>query len=106
MRIVQEISLLQKVDFGAEGVNEVLQNVRFILSTVVDSCVMDRGFGIVGDSVDGPIEYVKARLALSCIEAVQKYEPRAQIESIDFEGDPLNGRLIPKAKVVIVDGEV
>jgi uncharacterized protein len=104
MRIVQEISLLQKVDFSAEGVDEILQNVRFILSTVVDSCVMHREFGIAADSVDAPFEYAKARLALSCIEAVRKYEPRAQIASIDFEEDPLNGRLIPKAKVVIVDG--
>jgi uncharacterized protein len=106
MKNVYEISLLQKVDFGAKGIDEVLQNVRFILSTVVDSCVMHRGFGIRGDSVDAPLEYAKAQLALFCIEAVQKYEPRAQIESIDFEVDPLNGRLIPKAKVVIVDGEV
>lgn len=106
MKIVQEISLLQKVDFGADGVDEVLQNVRFILSTVIDSCVMHRDFGVAADSVDAPIEIAKARLALSCIESVQKYEPRAQIESIDFEEDPLNGRLIPKVKVVITDGEI
>jgi uncharacterized protein len=103
---VQEISLLQHVDFGAEGTDEVFQNVRFIISTVMNSCVMDRGFGIDGDSVDAPFEYAKARLSQSCIEAVQKYEPRARIESIDFEEDPLNGRLIPKAKVVINDGQI
>lgn len=40
-----EIKPLKEVNFGATGVEEVLQNIAFILATVVNSCPMDRSFG-------------------------------------------------------------
>lgn len=103
---MQEVSILDKIDYGAKGESEIIQNVRFILSTIADSCVMHRKFGLDGDSVDAPIDYAKAQLTLSCIEAVERNEPRAQVVSVEFDTDALSGLLIPKAKVVILDGTI
>ena len=69
---------------------EVLQNVRMIISTVKYSVPMDREFGIDGAVIDSN----------EIFRAVRRYEPRAVIESIDFDGDE-SGRLTPSIKVQI-----
>lgn len=79
---------------------EVLQNVRMIISTVKYSVPMDREFGIDGAVVDRPINIAKAHLSNEMFRAVRRYEPRAVIASIDFDGDE-SGRLTPKIKVQI-----
>jgi len=87
------------IDFGATGVAEILQNIRMILATVEFSCPMDRDFAWNPD-VDAPINIVQAKLAARIVEAVKKYEPRAQVTQVTFQGD-LNGVLRPVVKVVI-----
>ncbi|WP_314047172.1 GPW/gp25 family protein [Selenomonas noxia] len=79
---------------------EVLQNVRMIISTVKYSVPMDREFGIDGAAVDRPINIVKAHLTNEIFRAVRRYEPRAVIESIDFDGDE-SGQLSPTIKVQV-----
>ena len=79
---------------------EVLQNVRMIISTVKYSVPMDREFGIDGTVVDRPINIAKAHLSNEIFNAVRRYEPRAVIESINFDGDE-SGQLTPKIKVQI-----
>ena len=37
----------------------------------------------------------KNKLSLEIIEKVEKYEPRAEIENIEFKSDDSNGILIP-----------
>lgn len=96
---------LKRIDFGATGVAEVLQNVAFILATPVFSCPMDRDFGWEPD-LDAPIQIAQARMGARIIEAIQRYEPRAQVVSVSFEGDGLNGRLRPVVRVRVEDGEV
>ena len=83
-----------------EVVAEVLQNVRTIITTIKGSIPLDRAFGIDGDVVDLPINVAKAKLTNEIFRAIRVYEPRAVIESIDFEGD-LNGRLLPTVEVSI-----
>ncbi len=79
---------------------EVLQNVRMIISTVKYSVPMDREFGIDGAVIDRPVNVAKAHLSNEIFRAVRRYEPRAVIESIDFDGDE-SGRLTPSIKVQI-----
>ena len=79
---------------------EVMQNVRMIISTVKYSVPMDREFGIDGAVVDRPINIAKAHLSNEIFRAVRRYEPRAVIESIEFNGDE-SGQLTPKIKVQI-----
>ena len=79
---------------------EVLQNVRMIISTVKYSVPMDRAFGIDGAVVDRPINIAKAHLTNEIFRAVRRYEQRAVIEAIDFDGDK-SGKLTPMIKIRI-----
>lgn len=81
-------------------VDEVLQNVRTIITTIKGSVPLDRAFGIDGEVVDLPVNVAKAKLTNEIFRAVRLYEPRAVIESIDFEAD-LSGRLVPMVEVSI-----
>jgi hypothetical protein len=89
------------VDFApASVIEEVIQNVRTILATIKFSVPMDREFGVDGAIIDRPINLAKARLSSEIFRAVRRYEPRAVIESIEFEGAE-SGRLSPIVKVSI-----
>ncbi len=91
----------KNVNFSPQNeVEEVLQNVRTILSTHKGSVPLDRDFGIDSSYVDTPMPVAKAKLASEIMKAVQKYEPRATITKIDFTGD-LNGTLKPRIEVSI-----
>ncbi|EON70392.1 hypothetical protein [Lysinibacillus sphaericus] len=92
---------MQNIDFGATGVDEILQNVAFIMATAMMSCPLDRVFGWDMTVIDAPINIAKARITAKLIEAINKFEPRALIESIEVTGDGLVGSLKPKVKVKI-----
>lgn len=90
----------KNIDYGATGNEEIIQNVRFILSTIVSSCVLDVNLGVSPDVVDSPIQLAQAKITSEIIEKIEAYEPRVTVESVTFSADPLNGRLIPRVKVV------
>ncbi len=81
-------------------VEEVLQNVRTIISTIKYEIPLDRGFGIDGDVIDMPMQQAQAKLTQEIFRAVRQYEPRAIIEFISFSGNE-SGRLTPKLEVSI-----
>lgn len=95
-----------KVDFNpATVVEEVLQNVRTILSTPKFSVPLDRNFGISGDLVDAPINddtlgYCQSEV----VAAVQTYEPRAQVTSVSWEA-AMDGKLRPTVTITIEEGD-
>lgn len=92
-----------KVNFSPKNeVEEILQNIRTILSTIKGSVPLDREFGIDASYLDAPTPVAKAMLSSEILQAVRKYEPRAEITKIEFEGD-LNGVLKPRIEVRIND---
>ena len=97
-----EVTASKQINFGATGVEEVLQNVAFILSTFVMSCPLDREFGW-NPGIDDPIHIRKARTTFEVTEAINKFEPRAVVESVSFDAtdteDYLKGKLRTKVKV-------
>ncbi|MBQ8699004.1 MAG: hypothetical protein IJ521_08425 [Schwartzia sp.] len=86
--------------FPASVIEEVIQNVRTIVTTIKYSIPLDREFGIDGAIVDLPINVAKAKLTNEIFRAIRRYEPRAVIESISFQGEE-TGRLIPTVEVSI-----
>lgn len=92
---------MKNIDFGATGVDEILQNVAFIMATAMMSCPLDREFGWDMTVIDTPINIAKARITANLTEAINKFEPRALIESIEVSGDGMIGSLKPKVKVKI-----
>lgn len=96
-----DVEPMKNIDFGATGVDEILQNVAFIMASAMMSCPLDREFGWDMTVIDTPINIAKARITAKLTEAINKFEPRALIESIEVTGDGLVGSLKPKVKVKI-----
>lgn len=94
-----------KVDFNpATVIEEVLQNVRTILSTPKFSVPLDRNFGISGSLVDAPInDDTLGSYQSEVVAAVQTYEPRAQVTSLSWEAT-MDGKLRPTVTITIAEG--
>ncbi|QQE75728.1 GPW/gp25 family protein [Brevibacillus composti] len=93
------------INFAATGTEEILQNVRTILATIAFTCPLARDFAWNPD-VDAPINVVQAQIIQRVMTAIRTWEPRVEVVSITFDGDPLNGQLKPKVKVRIADGAI
>ena len=85
-------------------VEEVLQNVAVLISSQKFSVPLDRGLGLAQRFIDKPIQTAQPILISEVIEAVQEYEPRAQIDNVTFELGERPGALIPIVEVTIIDG--
>jgi hypothetical protein len=96
---------VKPINFGATGTEEILQNVRMILATPAYSCPMDREFAW-DPNVDAPINVAQARQTARIVDAIRRYEPRAQVASVSFTADSLNGALKPVVRVRVADGAV
>ncbi|MDP5277136.1 GPW/gp25 family protein [Chengkuizengella axinellae] len=92
------------IDFGATGESEIIQNIQTILTTIKGTVPLDRGFGLDITSLDGPIQIVKAKLTHEIVNAIQEYEPRVNVESVQFHENRLEGKLIPIVKVNLKEG--
>ena len=92
-----------EINFAPTPVEEVLQNVKFILLTVVGSVPLDRKFGVTGLFVDKPTEIAKAMLSAEIFENVHRNEPRVTVKQVAYR-DPdreHQGRLLAEVKVEI-----
>lgn len=79
---------------------EVLQNVAIIVSTPKFSVPLDRGLGLAQRFIDKPIQVAQSILISEVLDAVEEYEPRAEVTNVTFisihalreEGDPFSRR--------------
>lgn len=78
----------------ASVIEEILQNVNTIVSTVIYSVPLFREFGVNTSFLDEPTPIVKARLIAEISEKVERYEPRVLVEEILFKAE-LDGKVIP-----------
>lgn len=85
-------------------VEEVLQNLYTLLSTVKGSVPLYRDFGINGDIIDRPIPIAKSLYINEIYEAVNKYESRIEVVKVKFdESAEQEGKIIPILEVKIND---
>lgn len=106
-----ELIALQIIDISTEvdGIiinpsnefDEIMQNVRTIITTVKGSVPLDRDFGIDPSILDSPTTVIESKLTSAVIEAVERYEPRVKVMGISFDGDAEDGIITPKVKVMI-----
>lgn len=91
-----------KVDFApGSAVEEVLQNVRTLLATKKFSVPLDRALGLDFTVLDQPLPKAQAGMRVEIIEAIRKHEPRARVRRVDFSGEGIDGRLVPKVTVSV-----
>jgi uncharacterized protein len=91
-----------RFNFDAVGVDEIHQNVKTILTTPAGSVPLDREFGIDLGIIDLPIEEAKALLTVEYIEKIRRYEPRVDVDRVEFSHDVSIGKLIPKVVIFLV----
>lgn len=90
-------------------IEEVLQNVKTILSTLKGTVPLDRDFGINPKVLDQPINTAQARLSAAIVEAVNKFEPRAKVRKILFDNtdrESLDGILKPRVEIELVEDKM
>ena len=85
----------------ASLIEEVLQNLSMIMQTVKSTAPLYRDFGISGSYVDKPTPVAETLIVGELYEAVEKYEPRAEIVNITFERNEYTGKLNPCLEVEI-----
>ena len=79
----------------ANVVEEVLQNVRMILATIMTEVRYFNEFALDGSLLDKPLNLVQGQLTANAIRAIQKYETRFDVQEITFKGDPASGQIKP-----------
>lgn len=84
-----------------DKIKSVLQNVAIVLNTWKGSVPLYRDFGISAEFMHKPIPVAKAMLRAQIREAVETFEPRAEVVGVTIEETP-NG-LIPTVEVNICE---
>ena len=82
-------------------VEEVLQNVSMITSTIKATAPLYRDFGLSARFLDRPTPAAKAMLIAELFDAMEEYEPRAEILNVSFEEDERTGKVVPRLEVEI-----
>ena len=78
----------QQIIIGATGDDELMQNVRIIVSTFAYSVRFDVPFADEGGYIDSPLPLATAQRIAGLAEAIETYEPRLSVKSITFANDP------------------
>lgn len=91
------------VDYGAVSYKEIFQNIKMILTTPLWSVPLDRLLGLDMTLVDEPINFAQHYIIPEILEKIQRFERRAEVLEITFEGEPLTGHLIPIIRLRIAN---
>ena len=102
------VSTMKKINFSPATVaEEVVQNVRTILATQVGTVPLFRDFGVSWEGIDKPLPVARAIVRAAVIDAVQRFEPRAVVDSVEWDPnteDAMQGLLHPVVTVSLADG--
>ena len=79
-------------------VEEILQNIRMIIGTIIGTSTMYREFGIE-NLIDKPINIAQAQLTATIAMTIAKYEPRAKLLSVEYKNE--ENELSPQVVVEI-----
>ena len=82
-----------------DEVKSICQNVALIISTKKGSVPMYREFGVPMKYLDRPMPEAKTAAAAEIIEAVENFEPRAEVVSVNFSEEA--GKIIPTVEVKV-----
>ena len=85
-------------------VEEIIQNLHTILSTPKGSVPMYREFGIDASVIDVNVNAAMSLMVNAIYEAIETFEPRAEIVGVTFKDPETQGKLIPVVEVKINAG--
>lgn len=93
------------IDLEAEGFSEeefvdIKQCLETLFSIRAGSQPLDRNLGISTDGVLGaPLNVAQNALALEIIEKVDTYEPRVEVDNVEFETN-MDGQIKPYVHLI------
>lgn len=93
----------------ATEIEEILQNVKTILSTVRGSVPLDRNFGIDKKILDLPVSVAKAKISAAIVKAINEFEPRVKVRKIYYDNtdrELLDGIIKPRVDVELVKSKL
>jgi hypothetical protein len=95
------------LNFAAEGLEEIYQNVKMILNTRKGSVPLDREFGLDWQIIDSPTSAFVQKLKKDIAEQIEKYEPRVKLNKILVmnKGELNDGKALIKLKLYVYQGE-
>ena len=82
-------------------IEEIIQNVVMIISTMKNTAPLHRDFGLSATFLDKPTVAAEAILIAEIFDAIEFYEPRAEIKSVSFVRDERAGKFVPRLEVGI-----
>ena len=90
------IKELDSESFSEEELNDINECVSNLLSTIAGEQGLDRELGIENNGImDAPTEEAENLITLEIIEKIDKYEPRVEVNDIEFECND-EGKMVPK----------
>jgi phage baseplate assembly protein W len=102
MQMIDTTKINLSLNDDLEEYQEVIRNVKTILTTPKGTVAFDREFGIDWSILDQPMARAKGLLTAEYVKQVRKYEPRVKVTEVLFEKPNQDGVLIPK--VVLESG--
>lgn len=97
------------IDFSPKTVGEeVVQCVRTIIATHVGTVPLHRAFGVSWDALDTPLPVARQLLRSSVVDAIQKFEGRARVTSVEWsetEDELIDGVTSPIVSIYVEDGD-
>ena len=78
----------------------VIQNIALLLNTKKGTVPMYRDYGLPMEFIDKPIDAAETIAFAEITEAMEKFEPRAKLENMEFYGSK-DGKLAIKLEVTL-----
>jgi phage baseplate assembly protein W len=94
IEVVQEVGVTLPAD--------VLECLRCLLGCLVGQQCLDRDFGIDWAALDAPVDRAKMLVTREIIQKIRHYEPRCNVDRVDFFGNHAVGQLTVKVVVSLV----
>jgi len=104
MDVLIDLENSPEIEIGAEGIAEIIQNVKIILTTPVGTVPLDRDFGVSWMFIDQPTPKAIAEAKVEIVEKVERYEPRVKVTEVSFITAPRDaeeGRLFPRVRIAL-----
>ena len=107
MTLYTVTSNFREINFHPENVlEEILQNVYTVISTLQYSVPLNRPFGMSASYLDTPHLVAQSKFASEVIEKVEQYEPRAIVEEVTFTQNEVNGQFYPVVTIRPAEGVI
>lgn len=105
--VVDVTATIGDIDFMPNDLlTEIIQNVKTIITTTKGTVPMDRDFGIKVTALDKPIAAAQAILSSEIVSAINRFEPRAKVTKIIYQGREQDGVLEPTVRIEVIDNGV